>query len=78
MSSASQEAKGKKTVAGEVSRELYEKLDRISSALQRTKSDLVGTIVSNWLIEANEQIIQSHNTLTKKMGLMPPDAVKKK
>jgi hypothetical protein len=67
-----QRTKNKKVVAGEVTVELFKKLERIATSLQRTKSDLVGSIVANWLIAIDEAPFLSHANFTKNVGLMPP------
>jgi hypothetical protein len=66
--------KTKKTITGDIESPLHDKLVRIAEYLQRTKTDLVGSIVSNWIASADEEKFRQAAQVSISAGLMPLDA----
>jgi hypothetical protein len=63
MARSAKAAAMKKNIAGEIDTPRYKKLEEIAKRTQRTRADIISTVVKNWLDSVKVEEFKTHPTL---------------
>jgi hypothetical protein len=73
MARTAEAAADKKPIAGLLNAARSKKLDELAARTQRTRADIISTVVANWLDALTPEQIEEFGSMTRRMGLMPLD-----